>query len=137
MAWMNQEKKAVIAAEIKKVVPKGWKYTLSVRNHSTLCMTISAAPVDLVAEAKRVIAERQAGMPDYQRHDNSGITYFDVNPYHPHFTADESLPVFQAILKAMNTGNHDRSDIMSDYFDVGFYVDISVGRWDKPFTFTA
>ena len=30
MAYMNQEKKAEIAKELKKVMPNGWKYTLEV-----------------------------------------------------------------------------------------------------------
>jgi hypothetical protein len=33
----------------------------------------------------------------------------------------------------MMVGNHDRSDIQSDYFDVGWYVDINIGRWNKPY----
>jgi hypothetical protein len=33
----------------------------------------------------------------------------------------------------MNIGNHDRSDSQTDYFDVGFYTDISIGRWDTPY----
>jgi len=38
---------------------------------------------------------------------------------------------------AMNVGNYDRSDMQSDYFDVGFYIDINVGNWDKPYILTA
>ena len=48
MAYMNQEKKAKIAAALKTVVPKGWKYSLAVRNHSSIVMNIKSAPVDLV-----------------------------------------------------------------------------------------
>jgi hypothetical protein len=33
----------------------------------------------------------------------------------------------------MNVGNHDRSDIQSDYFDVGWYVDVNVGAWNQPY----
>jgi hypothetical protein len=31
------------------------------------------------------------------------------------------------------TGNHDRSDIQSDYFDVGWYVDVNIGSWNRPY----
>jgi len=30
MAWMNQERKATLATGLKKVMPKGWKYSLAV-----------------------------------------------------------------------------------------------------------
>ena len=38
---------------------------------------------------------------------------------------------------AMMIGNHNNSDIMTDYFDVGWYIKINVGKWDKPYEVTA
>lgn len=132
MAYMNQEKKAKIAAKLKDVVPKGWKYSLRVRNHSTICMTIASAPVDLMAEAQRVTTARAASRSEAAPREYTP-THLDVNPYYPDYSFDASLPVIQSILAALNDGNHNRSDIMSDYFDVGWYVDIGVGTWEKPF----
>jgi hypothetical protein len=37
----------------------------------------------------------------------------------------------------MVVGNHDRSDSMTDYFDVGWYISINVGKWNKPYEMTA
>jgi hypothetical protein len=31
---------------------------------------------------------------------------------------------------------YDNTDIMTDYFDVSHYIDISIGKWDKPYAFT-
>lgn len=115
MAWMNQEKKAKIASELKKVVPKGWKYSLRVRNHSTLVMTISSAPINLLENS-----------PDHR--------YLNVNTYWlDKFFRGDLLVQFIKIRNAMNTDNYDRSDIQTDYFDVGHYIDINIGSWDKPF----
>lgn len=36
------------------------------------------------------------------------------------------------IIAALNSENYDNSDIMSDYHDVGYYVDLNFGRYDKP-----
>lgn len=113
MAFMNQERKKLLAAEVAKVVPAGWKYSLSVRNHSTIVMTISEAPLRLMRNEKSE----------------------SVNPYHVEKYYGEGHPLV-AIVAALNTGNHDRSDIMTDYFDVGWYVDVNLGRWDKPFKST-
>lgn len=131
MAHMNQQKKAKIAAELKKVMPKGWKYTLAVRNHMTIVLTISEAPVDLIAEINRVQEQQPGWRGDYRV---SGYTR--LNPYYLERQFDQSLETFKQILAAMNTGNWDRSDIMSDYFDVGHYVDVNLGRHDKPFVNT-
>jgi len=121
MAWMNQEKKAKIAAELKKVVPKTWKYSLSVNNHSTIVMTIKSAPVDLIAETKNL---REGEKP----------TNFRLNHYYLDNAYDgELLATFEAIKAALNTDNFDNSDVMTDYFHVGHYIEISLGKWSKPF----
>ena len=44
---MNQEKKSKIAAAIKPVLKKyGLKATLSVHNHSSICVNIKSGPID-------------------------------------------------------------------------------------------
>lgn len=127
MAYVDQQKKQKIAAALKLVVPAGWKYSLAVRNHSTIAMTISAAPFDLIG----------AFAPS-EYFDPKTARTVDVNPYHVRtHVADECVAdVLQKIVDALNTDNHDRSDIMTDYFDVGHYVDLHIGRWDRPFVCT-
>lgn len=133
MAWMNQEKKAVIAAKLKEVVPPSWKYSLGVRNKSTIVFTVRSAPVDLVGEwlgiANRVREHR--GMELLERGGSVSI-----NDYYVADQFDESLGVMVAIHEALDTDNHDRSDSQTDYFDVGHYIDMNIGAWDKPFIFT-
>jgi hypothetical protein len=113
MAYMFPERKAILAAELKKVMPKDWKYSLSVRHHSGIVCTIQSAPVDLVAE-------------------NGGRDDVNVYWYKEHIKG-ESLEVIEKIVAALNVGNHDNSDPMTDYFDVGWYVYLQFGKWDKPF----
>jgi hypothetical protein len=134
MAFMNQERKAQIAADLKKVMPKGWKYTLSVRHHSTIVLTISEAPIDLLGIRNKRVAESWERRGDKYTPE----TYAQVNEYHLQNEFEgELLATFQRIKAALNIGNHDRSDAMTDYFDVGWYVDIKLGRWDKPFKVSA
>ena len=123
MAYMNQEQKAKIASELKKVMPADWKYSLSVHHHSTIVLTISAAPVDLIAQMKMNL-ERGCNHKDYVQ----------VNHYHlDKQFAGELLETFRKIRQALNTDNYDRSDIQTDYFEVGHWVNINIGRWNKPF----
>jgi len=37
------------------------------------------------------------------------------------------------IIKIANTYNYDNSDPMTDYFDVNYYFNISLGKYSKPF----
>ncbi|MEK9955057.1 MAG: hypothetical protein VW577_06575, partial [Pelagibacteraceae bacterium] len=116
---MNQQKKAKISAALKAVVPAGWKYTLRIYNHSRIDMTITKAPVDLVAAfgGLNILGNVQ------------------VNPFHYRSAIrDESVAkVFDGIVGALNTDNYDNSDPMTDFFDVGHYVGINIGEWNRPF----
>ena len=127
MAYVNQDKKRKIAAALKPVVPAGWKYSLAVRHHSTIVLTISAAPFDLI----RAFKPTQWFNPET-------ATEVNVNPYHyrNHLDDEAVADVFEQIIDALNTDNHNNSDIQTDYFDVGHYVELRVGRWDKPFQIT-
>ena len=31
---------------------------------------------------------------------------------------------------------YDKTDIMTDYFDIAYYTDINVGQWDKGYIYT-
>ena len=132
MAFMNQDKKAVIAAQLKAVMPAGWKYSLRVSDHSTLRLLIASAPVDLL-NARPDDAEIRAGY----RINTSG-NYRGINLCHLDAEfSDDLLPTFEAICAAMNLGNHDNYDPMNDYFDVGHYISIDIGAWNKPFKVVA
>ena len=58
----------------------------------------------------------------------------DVNPYwyHEHFSG-KAKDFLKEVLAAMNKGNHNNSDAMTDYFDVGWYVDVNIGSWNRPY----
>ena len=136
MAYMNQERKAKLAANLKKVVPKGWKYSLAVDNYSTIVMTISEAPVDILEAMYQFKLKnpRHAGrFEPIEKRDHAS-----VNPYWLDTQFEGVLLVtFKDILEALNDGNHNRSDIMSDYHDVGWYVNVNIGKWNKPFKVAA
>ena len=126
MAYMDQEKKARIATELKEIFPKGWKYSLKVENYSKLILTIRSAPVNLLDLYK-------AGEREHV--DISNREWTPVSPWDNKIfaTAPVIKEIFAKIIKAMNLDNHDNSDPMTDYSDVGHYVDIRIGEWCKPF----
>lgn len=129
MAYMSQERKQALAPKIKAVLKKyGMKGTIGVRHHSTLVVRIK--------EGKLPIIENfVVGLTDKERSDYVLKTRcIDVNTYwiRDHYTG-KCKEFLTELLAAMNVGNHDRSDIMTDYFDVGWYNDIRVGEWNKPY----
>lgn len=134
MAYMSQEKKAKIAPKIKAILAKyKVKGSLSVRNHMTLCLTLKSGTIDFIANSNKVCSNDFYQLARGFVPSNQG--YDQVNPYHfqNHYNG-KALAFMQEVFTAMNKGNHDHSDIQSDYFNVGWYVDVNIGKWDKPYT---
>lgn len=137
MAYMNQEKKAKLAPTIKAICNKyGVKASLAVRSHSTLILNITQGPIDFVENFIELNKNKSYGNSmsaekvAYIRENRS----LDVNPYwyHEHFTG-KALAFLKEVIEAMNVGNYDKSDIQTDYFNVGWYVDVYIGKWNKPY----
>ncbi len=118
MAYMNQEKKKKIQAELKKVIPSGWKWSLSVRHHMAIVLTIWQGPKELTINGEGETADHRQ-LNEY---------YLDRA-----FQDPKTVETFQKINEALNLDNFNNSDPMTDYFHVGHYVDIEIGRWDKPY----
>ena len=133
MAYMSTEKKAKIAPKIKAILAKyKVKGSLSVRNHMTLCLNLKSGSIDFIANSNKVCGNNHYQVASGFRPNTGG--HDQVNPYHfkDHYDG-KALAFMQEVFHSMNDGNHDRSDIQSDYFDVGWYVDVNIGKWDKNY----
>ena len=137
MAYFNQERKQERAPVIKAILKKyGVKGSLAVRNHSTFVLNIKSGSVDFIENYIKTDADKHYGNKmsqeqiEYIRNNKA----LDVNPYwyQEHYTG-KALSFLKEVFTAMNKGNHDNSDVQTDYFDVGWYVDVNIGSWDKPY----
>ena len=54
--------------------------------------------------------------------------------YRDHFSNKVIRKFLDEIFRAMNDGNHNNSRAEIDYFDVGWYIDVNIGKWNKPYT---
>lgn len=141
MAYMSQERKAQRAPVIKAILNKyGVKGSLSVRNHSTLVLTLKSGKIDFIENFINTDANVNHGRKmsqdqiDYIRKNKS----LDVNPYwyQEHFTG-KAKDFLKEILDAMYGSDYfDESDAQVDYFHCSHYVDVNIGKWNKPYTVT-
>ena len=134
MAYFSQDRKAQIAPKVKAILKKyGIKGSLSVRHHSTVVLTLKSGKIDFIGDVNRT-----CGADHYQvaRGFQPIRGYTDVNPYHyrSHHSG-RALAFLKEVMPVLNAGNHDNSDAMTDYFDVGFYVEIKIGKWNQPYEF--
>lgn len=62
--------------------------------------------------------------------------YRTVSQYHLESDlclSKEAKQILQEVFKYTQDYNYDHSDTEHDYFNVGFYLTLSIGKWDKSF----
>ena len=138
MAYMNQTKKQTIASKVKPILAKyGMKGSLSVRNHSTIVLKLTAGPIDFIADMndRRQFGYVHVDLDKTALRQNYNL---DINPYwyQEHYTGT-ALAFLSEIIPAMKGADwYDKSDAQIDYFDTAYYYDVNVGSWNKPYTLT-
>lgn len=135
MAYFSQEKKAKIAPAVKAILKKyNLKGSLAVRHHSTVVLNIKSGAIDFLGNMDAVAKKN----PERFSVHYTKPTYDQVNNYHfeNHYTG-VAVDALKELFEVLNTDNFDKSDIMTDYFHVGHYVDVNIGAWDKPYELTA
>jgi len=126
MAYMNQEKKKIIAAKLKPVLKKyGVKGTLSVRNHMSIVLNVKSGKIDF--------------FEDYGDREDAAKFGIQVNPYwfQDHFTGKSKKFLEEAFAALKSAGYYNNSDAQIDYFDTAYYYDINIGKWNKPYALEA
>lgn len=132
MAYMSQERKAPIQAAVKAICKRfDIKASMSVHHHSTLCLHLQSGGIDFHTSLARAM---KANPHRFMNEPPKPSQSLDINPYSYAENFDGVAREFLIeVVQAMNVGNHNRSDISTDYFDVGWYISITVGRWNKPY----
>ena len=138
MAYVSQADKAKLAPTIKAILKKyGVKGTLSIRNHMSLVLTLKSGKIDFVenyiaTDATKPYANKMsADQVAYTRKNG----YLDVNTHwiHEHYSgkAKAFLTEVKAAMEGPDFFNND--DAQTDYFNRSHYIDINVGKSDKPY----
>lgn len=125
MAYVSKEMKAARAPKIKAILKEyGLKGTLSVRNHMTLVLKVSEGKIDFIKNINETNSRGHV-IKDC----------IDVNPYyfHEHFSGDAKEFLAKVIDALKGEDYFNKSDVMTDYFNVSHYFDVCIGTWDKPY----
>jgi hypothetical protein len=116
MAYVSQEMKAKLAPTIKGILKRyGMKGSIAVRHHSTLVVNLKQGPIDF------------------------GGDRIQVNTYwvHEHYEGVAKKFLMELVDAMKGPDFFDESDAQTDYFHVSHYIDINVGKWDKPYILAA
>lgn len=119
MAFMDQKKKAEIAQALVGLLPVDWKWSLKVRHHSTICLTITRLEYAFLQQLRKDTMNTIRA---------TGFARIDTT--HEVLGRDPELLLCK-IVAVLNGGNHNRNQMEVDYHDVGWYVDFHIGRSDS------
>ena len=124
MAYMDQEIKAVIKANLDKILkPLGIKYSLRVRHYSSIICTIQSSPIDFIRDRIGIVQET-----DYLH-----CNIYCIEEHYKNPSKDILLKIREALRSA---------DYYSDYYyqidydDTAYYYYLHFGECDKPFIVT-
>jgi len=132
MAYITQEMKKELTPAIKAVLKKyGCKGSISINNHSSLVVTVKEGPIDFIGDCNQRNKEYA---------DRTGGIYREIKDYvqfsrHQHNLDGTTSKKFlgEMVQAMMGDKWYDNSDIQVDYFDIAYYININIGRWDKPY----
>ena len=131
---MNQERKAKITKMLKPILAKyKVKGSLSVRNHSTIVLTLKFGAIDFIGNSNRVCGNDFYQVQRGFKPTTSG--YDQVNPYwfQDHYDGDAKAFLTEAFKALKSADWYDESDAMIDYFNIAYYVDVNIGKWNSPY----
>ena len=118
MAYVAHDVIEKVRKSLKEQYPskKGWKFSVTGRNTSSLNIRVMKAP-------------ESAKLPE---------AHMDINQYwiKENAVSNGWSPEFVALAEKMNEIAHvdhwDKSEIQTDYFHCAYYINLSVGRWNRP-----
>lgn len=134
MAYMNQERKAKITKALKPILAKyKVKGSLSVRNHSTIILTLKSGAIDFIGNSNKVCGDSHYQVARGFKPNTGG--YDQINPYwfHEHYDGVAKDFLTEAMKALKSADWYDESDAQVDYFNTAYYVDINIGKWNKPY----
>ncbi len=134
MAYISQERKKQMQAKIAPLLKEyGVKATLSIENHSVLNLNIKNASLDFIGNYNEIAKKFNRR----ERNENIQVIASYVSEKGNSWFSGRPLEFLQKAFAILMDGNHDNSEIMNDYHDVGWYAYVNIGQWDRPFVLTA
>lgn len=137
MAFMNQAKKKIIAELVKPILKKyNLKGSLSVKHYSSIVLTLKSGKIDFIKNYNDNAIEKNQSISEWQRKkDSIDVNYMQVNEFYinENYTgiAREALSALKFALQGADW--YDKSSIQEDYFDIAYYIDINIGKYDQGY----
>ena len=124
-----------VRAELKHKHPK-CKFSVTIERFaggSAMAVALMEAPFEAVRNS--------SGYEQLNQYVIRRETYEDYLGYdeeiHPRKLTETAWQVMQSVDEVADAENWNNSDAMIDYFDVNYYLDLRIGKWNKDFAVKA
>lgn len=135
MAYITKDQVKDKTDKIKSIVKKyGCKVSVSGSNSSTITVRFTEGVIDFWQNYVDTM-ENNGRVFDKEHIEwakskgNLKINHYWLDRHY----SGEVLKMLNEVLVVLKEGHYDNSDAMTDYFNCAWYMDIQVGRWDKPY----
>lgn len=131
MAYISTERVKEIRNQLKKTFSE-IKFSVVTRHYSSVSVTILSSPYDLLS-----MVNKDENKPiNLKEKSPKDIGYSPVNHYHiaEHWYG-KAKEILTKIYEIVSVGHYDRNagDPFADYCDCTFYINMSIGSWDKHY----
>ena len=137
MAYVNNDKTKQVRNDLKAAFPSksGWKFSVRKRHSSSVDVVILKSPIDWEANLGTEL-QYNKDLSGVLTTEGEGLRSCSISFPQADWFGGEAGKALKKILEIINVGNFDKSDIMTDYFHVGFYFDLTIGEYDRPCLYT-
>jgi hypothetical protein len=140
MAHMTQEMKKSIQPKIKILAKKyNVKCTLGIRNYSTIILNVNSGEMDFVGNYNNIVKSKNIRTKKLKTGDRIRCLnedgHINVSQYNYDNTFSGMCLSFlnEAYEILFSMGYYNNSDSQTDYFDIAYYVDVNIGRYEKSY----
>jgi hypothetical protein len=140
MAYMTQEMKKSIQPKIKMLAKKyDVKCTLGVRDYSTIILNVNSGEMDFVGNYNNIVKTKNTITEKLKTGDRIRCLnedwHINVSQYNYENTFSGKCLSFlnEAYEILFSMGYYNNSDSQTDYFDIAYYVDVNIGRYEKSY----
>lgn len=142
MAYVYKDTIDKVRAALKVLNKEyGMKTSVSGTNSSSLKVRIVSGKIDFVQNRLDMLeADNRYSEAEKENH-RLYLTKFNSGIQVNHYWLDTSfsgvaLEYLEKVKAIMSVDHWDKSDIQSDYFHCAYYMNIDIGKWDKPYEVT-
>ncbi len=142
MAWVQKDTVTKVREALKALNKEyGMKTSVSGTNSGSLKVRIISGKIDFVQNRLDMLEGDMRYSEEEKANHRLYLTKFNSGMQVNHYWLDTAfsgvaLDYLEKVKAIMSVDHWDKSDIQSDYFNCAYYMNIDIGKWDKPYELT-